>query len=240
MTGMQQQILERVRRRIEGVGLTYVLNEQSANMGTVRAMRDLEVVLRLDFDFQDQYGRLTFSGPLVERQAERLDLSAVYGVRDPNPLPRDVPRDRAWQSSLQYDDVRSLERPMCLLADLLPEQPKDSREADTDINPRRAQAPADPSDVEALLAANWDGDGAGQWRNDDSPHDNTRRAGFAGQAVIAYADATRHGTGSEVDVPEVIGDLLGDLRHLCDALGLDFDALSEDGRERYDAELRGE
>lgn len=239
MTGMQQQILERVRRRIEGVGLTYVLDEQYANVGTVRAVRDLEVVLRLDFDFQDQYGRLTFSGPLVERQAERLDLSAVYGVRDPNPLPRDVPRDRAWQSSLQYDDVRSLERPMCLLADLLPEQPKDSGGepvTDTDINPRRAQAPADPSDVEALLAANWDGDG--QWRDDDSPHDNTRRAGFAGQALITYADVTRSGTSE--DPSTVIGDLLGDLRHLCDALGLDFDALSEDGREHYDAELRGE
>lgn len=106
-----------------------------------------------------------------------------------------------------------------------------------DLHPRRAKTPEgidqDDTNLDDLLAAHWDGEG--QWRYDDSAHDNTRRAGFALAALGGY----RAVVGDE-EPATVIGDLLGDLRHLCDALGLDFEDLVEAGRFHYDAELRGE
>lgn len=183
---------------------------------------------------------------------------------------RDAGRDDAWRAIMRVTDTSSRDQAKvahalaaALLGDpgladdilttdrlyesndwpVLTGRPQRKEEALTDtddLNPRRAAAPVDPTDLDlnALRAADWDGDGPTQWRSDDSPHDNTRRAGFALQGVGAYAAKTR--LAGDVDAREVIGDLLGDLRHLCDALGLDFAALDEDGREHYDAELRGD
>lgn len=90
-------------------------------------------------------------------------------------------------------------------------------------------------DLDDLRKEDWDGDG--DFRYDVTPeavqHDNTRRAGFALTALLAYST---YG----VDADCIISDLLSDLRHLCDALGEDFDTESERGARHYAAEIRGE
>jgi hypothetical protein len=88
-----------------------------------------------------------------------------------------------------------------------------------------------------LRTQDWDGDGSFRDFADaeaDTQHDNTRRAGFALLALGAYAD--RVGTDEE----SVISDLIGDLRHLCDALGEDFDTQAERSLLHYNAEILGE
>lgn len=92
--------------------------------------------------------------------------------------------------------------------------------------------------LDELVALNWDGDGAFRGENgrsepDDVRHDNTRRAGWALIALKAYA--------AEVggDKESIVSDFLSDLRHLCDALGLEFYAESERGWRYYDEEARG-
>src|SRR3954470_4778257 len=80
-----------------------------------------------------------------------------------------------------------------------------------------------------LIALDWDGDGA--LRNNlsgdlaDARHDNTIRAGWALAAVAAYAD--RVGGIDSAPIEQHISDLLGSLRHLADALGVDLDDLSD-------------
>lgn len=81
----------------------------------------------------------------------------------------------------------------------------------------------------------------------DESADNYKRAGFAAEALKAYARRVGTLTGEEVDVP--IRDFLGDLMHLVDGLIAggsidtdrypDFDALLESARGAYEAELRG-
>lgn len=82
--------------------------------------------------------------------------------------------------------------------------------------------------------------GDGSMRYDGTPdgirHDNARRAGFAAVAVVAYGERTGV---IEEDLYTAISDLLGDLRHLADATGLDFDTLSNHGLDHYAPELRG-
>jgi hypothetical protein len=71
--------------------------------------------------------------------------------------------------------------------------------------------------------------------------DNNRRAGFAARGVLAYATRTFGGdvTKCSEDFTTVVGDLLADLMHLCDLLGLDFAELEEKGRSQYLPELAG-
>lgn len=89
--------------------------------------------------------------------------------------------------------------------------------------------------------ADMDGDGDFRYGPGltDVAHDNLRRAGFAANAVLAYVAQTFPG-GCGEDFETVIGDLLGDLMHLCDAVGVSFDALVEQGHSHYQPELRGE
>ncbi len=91
--------------------------------------------------------------------------------------------------------------------------------------------------LQQLQRQNWNGDGEFRYGTKDDPadvqYDNTRRAGFALDAVVAYQ---RHG----VDDESTISDLLCDLRHLCDALGLEFAAELARGEHHYEAEIRGE
>lgn len=66
--------------------------------------------------------------------------------------------------------------------------------------------------------------------------DNLIRAGFALAALRAYAQRTRaYGQSS---TGTALSDLCGDLGHLCDVLGLDWDHLVEAGRYHYDHEIR--
>ncbi|MFI6029484.1 hypothetical protein [Amycolatopsis magusensis] len=76
---------------------------------------------------------------------------------------------------------------------------------------------------------------------EDDRHDNARRAGFAALAVFAYAHRVGAINAANDEDPEtVISDLLGDLRHLADSLGLDFAELDRRGRGHYEPELYGE
>ena len=72
---------------------------------------------------------------------------------------------------------------------------------------------------------------------DDAQEDNTVRAQFAALAVRAFADRVCPG-GEEIET--LIGDLLANLMHLCDAAGIDFDDRLRNGRRHYDAEVHDE
>ncbi|MGW4527813.1 hypothetical protein [Amycolatopsis sp. NPDC004378] len=119
-----------------------------------------------------------------------------------------------------------------------------------DTAQQRVARPAPAPDVPVTAASQlknllawYQGDGEMRYGYtvEDDRHDNGRRAGFAALAVFAYA----HRVGAINDVndedPEtVISDLLGDLRHLADSLGLDFAELDRRGRGHYEPELYGE
>lgn len=77
---------------------------------------------------------------------------------------------------------------------------------------------------------------------------NEDRAVWAHQALISYGRLTRHDAGDlaairdqepEV-IEEVVGDLLSDLRHLADALQIDFDEINAGARRNYQEELDDE
>lgn len=90
--------------------------------------------------------------------------------------------------------------------------------------------------LQELIEQDWDGDGDMRWdlTAEATQHDNTRRAGFALDAVAQYAEVCK----SDEDC--LISDLLGDLRHLCDALGVDIEAKIEMSRIHHDAEIRAQ
>ena len=86
------------------------------------------------------------------------------------------------------------------------------------------------------LFAEYDVDGAEIGYDGDHVRDNTTRAMLTIPALEAFALRTK----SDDDVATVISDLLADLRHICDALGLDFYALNNTAVDDYDCEVRGE
>jgi hypothetical protein len=96
----------------------------------------------------------------------------------------------------------------------------------------------DAASVEELDLAALNGDGAPRdgTEPEDLIHDNTRKAGFAAAAIVAYAAVT----GGFEEWATVFGDLLGDLHHLADALDVDIDAAIDTGRRYYQDEIRGE
>jgi hypothetical protein len=88
----------------------------------------------------------------------------------------------------------------------------------------------------------FDGDGKmrGPITTADIAHDNGRCAGFAVPALLAYALRTGllspcHDEGLET----VLGDLLRDLRHFADALGMNYAEIDEHSQDHYEDELRG-
>ena len=101
-----------------------------------------------------------------------------------------------------------------------------------------------PEDFPALRAVIKKLNGDGKFRENygdeaDTRHDNNRRAGWGAKALLTYADATFGGAEGE-DFETVIGDLMGDLMHLCDLLELDFAEMCEKGRGHYLPEIAGE
>jgi hypothetical protein len=89
------------------------------------------------------------------------------------------------------------------------------------------------ADLQTILA---DIAGDGHLRFDDLTHDQNLQAKWAADAVLAFAGET--GMDGE-DCSTVIGDLLANLRHLCDLLELDFSALDRRGYDHYCAERAG-
>ena len=55
--------------------------------------------------------------------------------------------------------------------------------------------------------------------------------------MLAFAERVSPG-GEEIET--LVGDLLADLMHLCDAAGISFDNRLSTGRMHYDAEILGE
>jgi hypothetical protein len=113
----------------------------------------------------------------------------------------------------------------------------DSDQEPLTLEDRDAAAELTVSDLTAL---DWDGSGSfiGGGALESITHDNTRRAGFALHGVEAYADVTG-GIASE-GMMMMLTDLLGDMMHLADALGVDFFELVRRGGYRYEAETRGQ
>lgn len=70
---------------------------------------------------------------------------------------------------------------------------------------------------------------------EDPQVDNTARATFAAEALVVFGERT----GATDDLTTTVTDLLANLMHFCDAVGLEFD--TEVGRAgyHYSAELRG-
>ncbi|WP_142065349.1 hypothetical protein [Pseudonocardia kunmingensis] len=80
----------------------------------------------------------------------------------------------------------------------------------------------------------YDGTAAG------ARHDNGRRAGLAAFAALAFAVRAGLLSPRNDEAPATaIGDLLADLRHLADSLGLDYADLDTRGEDHYRHELRG-
>ncbi|WP_201453729.1 hypothetical protein [Rhodococcus sp. WAY2] len=67
-------------------------------------------------------------------------------------------------------------------------------------------------------------------------HDNGVRALRAGDGLISYA---RICTTDREEALTVFGDFLGDLHHLADAMGVDWDEAQRRGAVHYTAELYG-
>jgi hypothetical protein len=103
-----------------------------------------------------------------------------------------------------------------------------------------------PESISALaVLAGWL-DGAGRMAHGDTDtdhrHDNTRRAGFAAHALVQYAITTGRwspaGHDDEQITAALVG-LLGDLRHLCDAVDVDYRHVASAARSLHQRELRG-
>ncbi|GAB5005044.1 MULTISPECIES: hypothetical protein [Mycobacterium] len=73
---------------------------------------------------------------------------------------------------------------------------------------------------------------------EDAQRDNDTRAGWAARALIAYAKHLNEASLAE-ELETVVGDLLGDLRHLCDALQVDWDIVANRSELYYLAEIAG-
>ena len=73
-------------------------------------------------------------------------------------------------------------------------------------------------------------------RPEDLRRDNLCRAGWAA-AVVAFAARC---AGPDEPVDEVVSELLGDVMHLSDALGLTYADLEARGRRHYLSELGGQ
>jgi hypothetical protein len=71
----------------------------------------------------------------------------------------------------------------------------------------------------------------------DAQADNDARASFGAAVLAAYSE--RVGDKSN-EVETQLADLLADLRHLCDALGLDYDAADTKAHVNYWREIHGE
>ncbi|UJD20915.1 hypothetical protein SEA_ZIMMER_77 [Mycobacterium phage Zimmer] len=69
------------------------------------------------------------------------------------------------------------------------------------------------------------------------PGDNTYNCSWAAVALSAY---TKVVGGGDNDVATQLSDLLGDLMHLADAAGIDFDEAVNKAEFNYDAEVNGE
>ena len=78
------------------------------------------------------------------------------------------------------------------------------------------------------------------------PHaDNDARVVQAGRALVEYAKFLRadhegNTTSTSDELTTLLGDLLGDLLHLADALGEDPAALVLEAHKHHDSEIRGE
>lgn len=94
--------------------------------------------------------------------------------------------------------------------------------------------------ISELTALDFDGVGAMHDARDAESvsHDNTRRAGFALHALEAYADVVG-GLASE-PTEQHMRDLLADLHHLANALGVDFRSMSDRAEDRYQEETTGQ
>lgn len=71
-----------------------------------------------------------------------------------------------------------------------------------------------------------------------TPGDNSYNVSWAAVALSAYTKTV--GGNGENDVETQVSDLLGDLLHLADAAGFDFDEALYQARSNYHYEVNGE
>ena len=74
----------------------------------------------------------------------------------------------------------------------------------------------------------------------DAQHDNNARASYAASALVEYVAVQGDPVAKGLEeLAEAISDLMGDLRHLCDALGVNYEAAILSGMAQYEEELHG-
>lgn len=88
-------------------------------------------------------------------------------------------------------------------------------------------------DLARLIA----GEPKGELTAADTQADVDRRAGWGAHALVGYASHMRCLRG---DIETVVHDMFGDLRHLIDALGLDWEAAVETAERNYRYEILGQ
>jgi hypothetical protein len=71
----------------------------------------------------------------------------------------------------------------------------------------------------------------------DVQKDNDARASFGAAVLVAYSERVG---GESNEVETQLADLLADLRHVCDALGLDYEAADATAHVNYWREIHGE
>lgn len=102
------------------------------------------------------------------------------------------------------------------------------------------QALGSPADLLALIDEYRSHELADDWGNVEACRaDNTARAAFAAEALVAFARRTQSTLDNE-QMSTVVSDLLGDLMHLCDAALVDFNEAMAYAQVHYRAERKGE
>jgi hypothetical protein len=116
---------------------------------------------------------------------------------------------------------------------------------DGDNHPPQWHLFGDLTPIGAYTAARINADGpedlwevmSGSIDGADPQADNDARASFGARALATHAGLT--GNGGE-PLATALSDLLGDLRHLADALGVDYDDADATADMHYCAEIHGE
>lgn len=199
----------------------------------------------LDDDSGLRGGEVWFSRPVPRPTMAVAGVAITAHIADDDVLTVEIDPTRANLTAMTPAGPGTAIR--VLLADSAVSAPLEPAAEDAR---ERARNPAPGPDTRVTSVSRlkesvswYDGDGGMRYggRGEDIRHDNGRRAGFAVGAVLAYAERTGLlSDRNDEDPATVIGDLLGDLRHLADSLGLDFSELDRRGTNHYVSELNDE
>lgn len=106
----------------------------------------------------------------------------------------------------------------------------------TEFRAERLPGVDSPAQLAAAFAGTTRPNFTDDYDEDSQVHDNGVRALRAGDGLITYA---RTCNTAREEAMTVFGDFLGDLHHLADVMGVDWDEAQRRGAVHYTAELYG-